>query len=104
MLHLLLAGLVLMSGAQSTTTAVGHGRIDPVRGGTILKVAVQTAHVSAQPPVNRFKGLAALPVQANAIPQYCFFRKNMNGMYVTTFVRIDNSRQNAGCQSWLFWP
>jgi hypothetical protein len=104
MLHLLLAGIVMISGSQTTSTSTSHGRIDPVHGGTILKVGVQTTHATQLPLVNRFRGVAGQPLGPNAIPQYCFVRKDMNGMPVVVFVRVE-SRQNAGaCQPWTLWP
>ncbi|HEY9179693.1 MAG TPA: hypothetical protein VIO32_03175 [Candidatus Baltobacteraceae bacterium] len=87
MLHLLLAGIVMISGSQTTSTTTSHGRVDPVRGGAILKLGVQITHATPRSPVT--------PLD---------LRKNVNGMPVITFVRVERPRVNAGCQSWMFWP
>lgn len=99
MLHLLLAGLVLISGSQTTTTTTSHARIDPVHGGgAVLKIGVQTTHTTQRSP-------ATTLFTAQTNPLYCLVRRKVNGMDIVTFVRIERPQLYAGaCQPWSFIP
>jgi hypothetical protein len=98
MLHLLLAGLVMISGSQTTTTTTSHSRIDPVRGsGVVFKVGVQVTHSTPTSPVTL--------LSAPSNPLYCLVRRKINGMEIVTFVRIQRPQLYAGaCQPWRFIP
>lgn len=54
MLHLLVAGLVLISGSQTTTISSGHGRIGAAGGGAIYHVTVRTVHDTQRSPVQSY--------------------------------------------------
>jgi len=51
MLHLLVAGLVFISGSQTTTTSSGHGRVGATGGGAIYHVTIRTTHDTQRSPV-----------------------------------------------------
>lgn len=51
MLHLLLAGLVLISSSQTTTNTSSHGRTDPFHGGAVFTARVQITHATPPSPV-----------------------------------------------------
>lgn len=55
MLHVLLAGLVLISGSQTTTTSAARGHVGENGGGTIYHVSVHVEHSSVLPPVTNLR-------------------------------------------------
>lgn len=57
MIHVLLAGLIMISGSQTTTTSAARGHTGANGGGAVFHVSVQTQHASTLPPVTPLRRL-----------------------------------------------
>ncbi|HKU67024.1 MAG TPA: hypothetical protein VJP85_04530 [Candidatus Baltobacteraceae bacterium] len=102
MFHLLIAGLVLISGSQTTTASHTFGHVGANGGGAIYRVSVQTQHVSNRPPVNTYEQQQRQQAQLLARTQYCWVRRKVGNGYMLVFQRVSGAVPACSAAFWQF--